>query len=261
MPTIEAPIRPKLAAEGKLAAKPSKPKDNEKPNTLAVDIGGSGVKTMLLDSAGKPLSDRLRADTPNPSTPEAIIGIIAGFAKQLGNYQRVSVGYPGVVRRGVVYTAANLDKKWIGFPFVEKLSAALSKPVRAANDAVVQGLGGISGKGFELVITLGTGMGSGLYIEGIPIPSLELAHHPFRHDRTYEYYLGRRALDKHGVKKWNKHLAEAIEQLHNLFYYDRLFIGGGNTKKIELKLASNIKLISNEEGLLGGIKLWDRPIE
>jgi len=80
---------------------------------MAVDIGGSGVKTMLLDEAGKPLTDRLRAKTPDPSTPKAITKIIADFAQQLGDFERVSVGFPGVIKQGTVYTAANLNQKWI----------------------------------------------------------------------------------------------------------------------------------------------------
>src|SRR5271156_2999015 len=104
--------------------------------TMAVDIGGSGVKAMLLDEAGKPLTERLRARTPEPSTPKAITKIIADFGKQLGDFDRVSVGYPGVIKKGVVYTAANLDKKWIEYPFAEKLSLTLGKPVRLGNDAV-----------------------------------------------------------------------------------------------------------------------------
>lgn len=229
--------------------------------TLAIDIGGSGVKAMLLDNRGKPLSDRLRAPTPKQPTPEAITAVITSFAAQLGDFQRASVGFPGVVRKGTVYTAHNLDPKWINYPLAENLSTALKKPVRAANDAVVQGLGAVSGNGVELVITLGTGMGSALYIEGTPVPSLELAHHPFRADRTYEDDLGRRAFDKHGPRKWNKHLAQAIEVLHNLFFYDRLYIGGGNARKITLSLPPSVKIISNEEGLLGGIKLWSRSLE
>ncbi len=229
--------------------------------TLAVDIGGTGVKTMLLDEAGKPLTDRLRAKTPNPSTPKAIIKIIADFAKQLGEFDRVSVGFPGVIKKGVVYTAANLDKKWIEYPFAESLSKELGKPVRVANDAVVQGLGAVSGKGVELVITLGTGMGAALYLEGKPIPSFEMGHHPFRNNMTYEDYLGRRALEKEGRKKWNKRLAEAIEQLHAVFYYDHLYIGGGNATKISIKLPKDATVISNQDGILGGIKLWDRDLD
>ncbi|MGA7461314.1 MAG: ROK family protein [Candidatus Korobacteraceae bacterium] len=231
------------------------------PRTLAVDIGGTGIKTMLLDDVGKPLTDRLRAKTPDPATPKAVVAIIADFAKELGEFDRVSVGFPGVIKKGVVYTAANLDKKWIEFPFADELSKALDKPVRVANDAVVQGLGGISGIGVELVITLGTGMGAGLYIDGVPIPSLEMGHHPFRGDKTYEDYLGRRALAKEGRKKWNKRLKEAIDQLYRVFYYDRLYIGGGNAAKIKIKLPKNTKTISNQDGILGGIKLWERDLD
>ncbi|MGA2905803.1 MAG: ROK family protein [Candidatus Korobacteraceae bacterium] len=229
--------------------------------TLAVDIGGSGVKAMLLDEAGKPLTDRLRAKTPNPSTPKAISKIIADFARQLGEFDRVSVGFPGVIKKGVVYTAANLDKNWIEYALAENLAKELGKPVRVANDAVVQGLGAVSGKGVELVITLGTGMGSALYLDGAPIPSLEMGHHPFRKGKTYEEELGSRALAKAGRKKWNKRLAEAIDQLYRLFYYDRLYIGGGNAAKVTLKLPKNASIISNEDGILGGIKLWERNLD
>jgi polyphosphate glucokinase len=237
------------------------PEGMQTTRTMAVDIGGSGVKTMLLDEAGKPLTDRLRAKTPNPSTPKAITKIIADFAKQLGEFDRVSVGFPGVIKKGTVYTAANLNKKWIEYPFADALAKELGKPVRVANDAVVQGLGAVTGVGVELVITLGTGMGSALYLDGVPIPSLELAHHPFHNGKTYEDELGRRALDKNGRKKWNKHLREAIAQLHELFYYDRLYIGGGNASQIKIKLPSNATTISNEDGLLGGIKLWERNLD
>lgn len=237
------------------------PPSGNGPRTLAVDIGGTGIKTMLLDASGTPLTDRLRAKTPDPATPKAVIAIIADFAKELGEFDRVSVGFPGVIKKGVVYTAANLDKKWIEFPFADELSKELGKPVRVANDAVVQGLGGVSGIGVELVITLGTGMGAGLYIDGVPIPSLEMGHHPFRNGKTYEDYLGRRALAKEGRKRWNKRLKEALDQLYRVFYYDRLYIGGGNAAKISIKLPKNAKIISNQDGILGGIKLWERDLD
>lgn len=231
------------------------------PKTMAVDIGGSGVKAMLLDDKGKPLTERVRTKTPNPATPKAISAIIAETAKQLGAFDRVSVGFPGVIKKGVVYTAANLDKRWIGYPLAQNLSKTLGVPVRVANDAVVQGLGAVSGTGVELVITLGTGMGTALYLDGVPIPSLEMGHHPFRNGLTYEDYLGRRGLEKIGRKKWNKRLSEAINQLYLLFYYDRLYLGGGNAEKILMKLPGNAKIISNQDGVLGGIKLWERNLD
>jgi polyphosphate glucokinase len=237
------------------------PPDIASAHTLAIDIGGSGVKAMLLDPVGKPLTERLRSKTPKSPTPKAISRIIVDFAQQLGNFDRVSVGFPGVIKKGVVYTAANLDKKWIEYPLADNLSQELARPVRVANDAVVQGLGAVSGTGVELVITLGTGMGAALYLDGLPVPSLELGHHPFRDRKCYEDVLGRRALDKEGQKKWNKHLAEAIDQLYRLFYYDRLYLGGGNAAKVSLKLPKNAKIISNEDGILGGIKLWEQNLD
>ncbi|HTV65077.1 MAG TPA: ROK family protein [Bryocella sp.] len=250
---------PKKKPASSATPQPAAPAQSMK--TLAVDIGGSGVKAMLLDAAGKPVTDRLRAKTPDPSTPANITVIIADFAKQLGDFERVSVGFPGVIKKGVVYTAANLDKKWIEYSLAENLGKTLGKPVRVANDAVVQGLGAVTGQGVELVITLGTGLGAGLYIYGVPIPSLEMGHHPFRDGSTYEDDLGRRALERNGRKKWNKRLAEAIDQLYRLFYYDRLYIGGGNAKEINFTLPKNAEVISNQDGILGGIKLWERNLD
>ena len=257
---------PDAAASRKKKSASSSAAEAPKPaapgvRTLAIDIGGTGVKTMLLDASGKPLSDRLRAKTPSPSDPKSIIAIISGFAKKLGDFDRVSVGFPGVIKRGVVYTAANLDKRWIKYDFAGGLSKELDKPVRVANDAVVQGLGAVTGIGVELVITLGTGMGAALYLDGRPIPSLEMGHHPFHKDKTYEDYLGRHALAKEGRKKWNKRLGEAIDQLYRLFYYDRLYIGGGNAAKINIKLPKNATVISNQDGILGGIKLWEHELD
>jgi polyphosphate glucokinase len=252
-----------MTAKPPKAATPAPAASTDKKSviTLAIDIGGSGLKAMLLDPSGKPVSERQRLDTPAVPTPPFVLAGLEELRKQLPDFDRVSVGFPGVIKKGVVYTAANLDKKWIEFPFADELSKELSKPVRLANDAVVQGLGAISGIGVELVITLGTGMGAGLYIDGVPIPSLEMGHHPFRDDKTYEDYLGRKALAKEGRKKWNKRLKEAIDQLYDVFYYDRLYIGGGNAAKITLKLPKNAKTISNQDGILGGIKLWERDLD
>jgi polyphosphate glucokinase len=112
-----------------------------------------------------------------------------------------------------------------------------------------------SGKGDELVITLGTGFGSVLFVDGHRI-HLELAHHPFHKGKTYEDELGIRALKKKGKKKWNAMLQEAIAELSQTFNYDHLYIGGGNTEHIEFKLPPDVTVVSNTEGLLGGIKLW-----
>jgi len=119
----------------------------------------------------------------------------------------------------------------------------------------------IEGKGLEMVLTLGTGLGCALYLDGRYVPNLELAHHPFRKGKTYEDYVGARALHKVGKKKWNKRVGEAIDQLYHLFFYDRIYIGGGNAKEINIKLPKNAEVISNQDGILGGIKLWDRHMD
>ncbi|WP_066378646.1 MULTISPECIES: ROK family protein [unclassified Anabaena] len=230
--------------------------DNGSIRTLSVDIGGSGVKAIVLDITGNPVSERARVDTPQPATPEVVINAIMVLAAAQGEFHRVSVGFPGVVRYGVTETAVNLHPDWIGFDLETALLQRLNKPVRVINDADMQGLGAIKGKGVELVITLGTGFGSALFVDGKLVPNMEMGHHPFRKNETFEEQLGRAALDKIGEKKWNRRLKKAIASLQSLFNYDYLYIGGGEAVKVNFQLPLNVRLIPNITGLLGGIALW-----
>src|SRR5271156_2082948 len=239
-------------------APPAKPSLAKPPITLAVDIGGTGIKAAALDDKGKMVAERQEIKTPHNATPKKVIAIIAKLAKMVGASDRASTGFPGVVKYGVVYTAPNLGKGWNNYPLEAALKKKLRMPVRIANDADVQGLGCVSGQGDELVITLGTGFGSVLFVDGHRI-HLEIGHHPFRDGKTYEDELGERAFLKKGKKKWNKYLREAIDELSRAFNYDRLYIGGGNATAINFKLPENVKVISNTDGLLGGIKLWQHP--
>lgn len=224
--------------------------------TLAIDIGGTGVKMMALDDHGRPVTDRVRVPTPQPATPKAILHTLETIKKTMPRFDRVGAGFPGVIKRGVTLTAANLDDAWVGFPLQKSLEEIWRKPVRVANDCAVQGYGAIRGKGVELMLTLGTGMGSALFVDGHLCPGLELGHHPWR-KKTYEDYLGRRGLQKYGIKHWNKRLSEAIDQTFATFNWDTLYIGGGNAKKIQFKLLDNVKIVSNEDGLLGSVALWE----
>ncbi len=224
--------------------------------TLAVDVGGTGVKVMLLNEAGKPLTERMRAETPDPATPNNVLMVIDSLVAKLGNFDRASVGFPGVVKHGATLTAHNLSSKWIGFDLQNVLAQRWQRPVRVANDAAVQGYAAIRGKGVELVITLGTGFGSALFINGHLVPGLELAHHPWRKNKTYEDYLGREGYHRLGAKRWNKKLGQAIHQIESLFNYDHLFIGGGNADKIEFSLPRHVTRIPNADGLLGAAALW-----
>jgi polyphosphate glucokinase len=225
------------------------------PRTFAIDIGGTGIKALTLDPVGKPINDRSKIPTPKHATPKDVVDIARKLAKDQPGFERVSVGFPGVVKDGVIYTAANLGHGWEGFDLGQALASKLGKPVRVANDADIQGLGCATGNGLELVITLGTGFGSVLLADGTRV-HLELGHHPFHKGKTYEDELGNRALKKKGRKKWNKMLQQAIDDLQRTFNYDRLYIGGGNSKLVTFKLPDNVKTISNEDGLLGGIALW-----
>lgn len=229
---------------------------NSNPITMCIDIGGSGLKAMLINAAGKPVSERQRVVTPAIPTPKAVMKALNQLSKAFPKFDRVSVGFPGVIKRGVTYSAANLHPSWSGFPFESELAKMWRKPVRLANDAAVQGYGAIKGDGVELALTLGTGLGSSLFTNGRLCPGLELGHHPWKKDREYEDYLGRRGLDKYGKKRWNRLLQEAIEQTAKLFNWDHLYLGGGNTKKIDFKPGKNIEIVSNEAGLLGGVALW-----
>jgi len=242
----------------KPVSKPSSPAGGsakKAPRTLCVDIGGTGIKAELLDERGRPLTDRARIPTPANATPRQVIAIVSKLARVEGKFDRVSVGFPGVTKNGVIYTAPNLGKGWNNFALERKLRRVLGRPVRVANDADVQGLGSVSGHGVELVITLGTGVGSVIFVNGNRI-HLELGHHPFHNGRTYEDELGHRMLVKKGKKWWNKRLREAIEDLKVAFNYDRLYLGGGDSKFIRFEPPEDVKLVSNMEGLLGGIKLW-----
>jgi polyphosphate glucokinase len=225
--------------------------------TLAIDIGGTGLKALVLDDRGKPLTDRARVETPRPATPAAIVRAVLKLVAPLAPFDRVSAGFPGVVFHGVIRTAPNLHSSWESFPLADTLTKRIGKPARVLNDAGVQGFGVIEGKGLEMVLTLGTGLGCALFYEGFYIPNLELAHHPFRKGKTYEEMLGIRALERDGKKKWNRHVRQALAQIEPVWNPDRVFLGGGNAKHLRLELPPNVSITSNEAGLLGGIALWD----
>jgi polyphosphate glucokinase len=226
--------------------------------TLAMDVGGSGLKAGLLGPDGALLGERQRVDTPHPSPPSAVVPLLLGLAAKLPGYDRLSVGFPGVVRDGVVRTAPNLGTRdWAGFDLAAALSKALGKPARVLNDASVQGLGVIAGHGLECVITLGTGLGFAIYQDGKLLPHLELSQHPAHKGKTYDQYLGAAALKEVGAEKWQRRVRRAISQIETLVGYDSLLIGGGNAKHVNFELPANARIVDNEAGILGGVRLWE----
>ncbi len=226
------------------------------PHTLAIDIGGTGLKALTLNEQGKPLHERVRVETPRPATPGAVLAALVKLIAPLGHFDRVSVGFPGVVVRGETLSAPNLHDDWRKFPLAKELEKRLKRPTRVLNDAGVQGYAIIKGNGTEMVITLGTGMGCAIYVEGRYVPNIELAHHPFHKGKTYEEFIGQKALKRVGKKRWNKRVARVLEQVQPIFNPHTIYLGGGNAKKLALKLPKNVVVTDNVAGLLGGIALW-----
>jgi polyphosphate glucokinase len=224
--------------------------------TLCLDIGGTGIKGMTVDERGKPTAERVRIETPQPATPEAVLAVVRDIVRQMPPFQRVAAGFPGVVVEGTVHTAPNLGDGWAGCRLAESLETLTGRPARVANDAGVQGLAVIEGKGTELVITFGTGMGFALYVDGRYVPNIEMAHHVFRKDKTYEERVGNRALEKVGKRRWNKRVRDVIDHLAPVFNYRRLYLGGGNSRHLKLDLPPTVTIVENLSGLLGGVRLW-----
>lgn len=232
--------------------------DTSALRTLTIDIGGTGIKLLPIDNAGQALADRHRELTPKPSTPEGVMGIIGSMVKAQEPFDRVSVGFPGVVVRGVVRTAPNLGTEaWRGFDLREAIAKLSGKPTRVANDAELQGYGVIDGEGVELVLTLGTGLGTGLYVNGHLVPNLELAHHPLKKGKTYEDLVRDSERKRVGKKKWRERVQLVFDTLEPIFNYDILHVGGGNAKHLKDPLPEKVRIFTNVSGMTGGIRLWD----
>ncbi len=232
------------------------------PLTLAIDIGGTRLKVGLLDISGNLVGGPNRVDTPARPAPQTVVEALVTLATPLEPFDRISIGFPGVVRHGQVLTAPNLGTDdWRHFPLVAALTDKLGKPGRMLNDSEVQGLGVIAGKGLECVITLGTGMGFSLFQDGHPAPHLELSQHPIRKGKTYDEYIGAAAFKEIGRKKWNRRVKRALGWIETLVNYETLYIGGGNAKHLALNLPDNVHLVSNEAGITGGVRLWDHRLD
>src|SRR5690242_16243914 len=204
--------------------------------TLCIDIGGTGIKMISLDPRGRPLTERARVLTPRPARPAAVLEVIRRMLPSQQRADRVSVGFPGVVVDGVVRTAVNLgDDFWKGHDLKRDLERLIGAPVQVINDADLQGYGVIEGRGVELVLTLGTGLGAALFVNGHLVPNLELGHHPFKKGKTYEERVCDAEFRRLGKKEWSERVGEMIDQLQPIFNYDLLHLGGGNAEHLKLE--------------------------
>lgn len=240
------------------------------PYTLAIDVGGTGLKAVVLDRSGGMTSERVRVPTPYPLPPRVLVRTLAALVTPLPKFDRVSVGFPGVVRAGRVISAPEfvaeggygtaVDPKlvtaWHDHDLAGAIRAALRRPTRVANDADVQGAAVVAGTGVELVITLGTSVGTALFADGRVCPHLEFAHHPFRKGQTYGEQLGDRARRKLSKTGWNRRVGIAVQTLDRLTFFDHVYIGGGNSVHVTIDLGPRSTLVDNAAGLEGGVKLW-----
>ncbi len=231
--------------------------NNEK--ILAIDIGGTHIKATIINDDGKFLKEYESENTPQPSSPEKVMAVIEDLAKYFPEYDKITAGFPGYIKDGTIKTAPKLGNSlWKDYDLRKQLESVLGKPALLINDADLQGLSLASGKGVEMVITLGTGFGSAILRDGVLMPHLELSLHPITKGKSYNDYVGKDALKKIGKKKWNKRMEKVIDILKTVFNYDHLYISGGNAKLLTFKLDKNISIDDNKKGIKGGAILWKR---
>lgn len=216
----------------------------KEPVVMAVDVGGTSVK-IRLSSGG----DKLKAPSGPEMTGAQMIETVKGLAEGL-HYDVVSIGYPGTVSKNrITLEPHNLGKGWMDCDF----EAGFGKPVRIVNDALMQAIGGYEG-GRMLFIGLGTGLGAAMILEGAAQP-LELAHLPYRKDKSFEDYVGSASLDERGKKDWRKIVFDVVDRLQKAMLPDYVVIGGGNVKQLD-EMPPNCRRGSNEHAFEGGFRLW-----
>lgn len=226
---------------------------------LCIDIGGTGLKAAIIGADGRFLVERVRIKTPKHRKPKQIVPLLVKLVKPLGKFDHVTIGFPGVVKHGKVHSApAYGSKDWAGFPLAAKMRKHLKKPVKLLNDADVQGLAVIQGKGLELVCTLGTGFGTAWFRDGELMPHMDLAHLTLEQKNDFDKLLGDVTRRKIGNHHWVKRIKKMITVLETVFNYDHLYLGGGNSRCVKFKLPKNVTVVNNDAGMEGGAFAWTR---
>jgi polyphosphate glucokinase len=219
---------------------------SETVNALVIDVGGTHVKILATGAKER---------REFPSGPKLTAARMVAKVKKLASdwqYDAISIGYPGPVLHGrIAAEPHNLARGWMGFDF----AAAFARPVKLMNDAAMQALGGYRG-GRMLFLGLGTGLGTALIVDDVVEP-MELAHLPYKKG-TYEDYVGARALERMGRKKWSRHVADVVEQLRAALEPDEVLIGGGNARLLD-ELPAGCRRGDNADAFNGGFRLWAAP--
>lgn len=247
--------------------------DGSAPKTLAVDCGGGGIKSSLLDTAGFQIGQAQRTALRYPLPPEDLLGIIKKHAEGV-DFDRITLGMPGMIRHGVVvYTPhyirkagphtkilPELEQGWGHLNLSQVLENEFGVPALVLNDAEVAAAGVVSGEGIELMVTLGTGLGTAMIDNGILAPHLEISHAPMRWGLTYDDVIGEAERIRLGDSAWSRRVLKAIESLWPVFRWDKLYLGGGNAARIVLnvrgKLGDNVVFVPNAAGMNGGVRAW-----
>jgi polyphosphate glucokinase len=263
------PHRPRTSARRTTSARPKKTKATAggerrgvaRPVTLAIDVGGSHIKAALLGATGHLVSERLRIDTPDPLTPKTLLATLVAVTESLEAHDRVSVGINGLVHAGRIYAIpVTADPAFRGFDLAGMIRRRDRRPVRVLNDAQMHGLGFIRGRGVEMAITLGTGLGSALFIDGRLGPHVQFLSAAGSEDLKGGDY-GDLALQALGRKKWSRRVERLIELLRRLTNFDHLYIGGGNATQLRLDLPRDVTRGDNSAALLGAVRMWEWDVE
>jgi polyphosphate glucokinase len=248
---------PKSAARSSARRSSARRPEGRARRILAIDIGATGLKAAVISPRGAFLTERGRIKTPHPCPPAILIAALEKLVAPLGRFDCVTIGFPGYVKRGKVVTAPNLGTgDWAGFALESKMARKLGKPVKLRNDADVQGLAVIKGRGLELVATLGTGLGTAWFRDGELMPHMELAHMPIHHGKDFDAYIGDEERKKIGDVKWNRRVEKVLAILDTVLNYDHLYIGGGNSRRVRFKLPPHVTIVSNDAGMAGGAFVW-----
>lgn len=227
--------------------------------TLCIDVGGTGLKAAVISPRGKYLVKRRRIKTPRRRSPRQIVKALVDLVAPMGGFDRITIGFPGVVKHGRVITAPHFGTRdWKGFDLAGAMHKKLGKPVKLLNDADVQGLAVIRGKGLELVCTLGTGFGTAWFRDGELMPHMDLAHLVVRKKDDFDAYAGDRTKRKLGNRHWNRRIKKLVGVLQTVFAYDELYLGGGNSREVKFRLPRNVTIVSNDAGMEGGAFAWSR---
>lgn len=239
-----------------------------------MDCGGGGIKATVLDERAHAVVPGVRTPTPYPLPPKRLLQVIEDLVAPLPAADRVTVGMPGMVRHGVVVATPHyvtrygprtkvlpsLVAQWSGFDMAAAVTDRLGLPALVLNDCEVAGAGVVTGTGFELVLTLGTGLGSAIFDDGQLMPHLEFSHAPIKWGLTYDEYLGEHERLRLGDTHWSRRVRWAVESLRPVVLWDRLYLGGGNASRVRPidleRLGGDIRTVPNAAGLVGGVRAW-----